>query len=179
MLKKITIKQFHILFLLFIISSCSKNTFEENSSKSAITKRVNSFLNDWHLAASEANFENYFTKMDSMSVFIGTDASENWSKKQFENFSKPYFDKGKAWDFKTLERNIYINNSGEYVWFDELLDTWMGICRGSGVIEFNENNISIKHYVLSLTIPNDEIDGVIKIKKQRDSILLNELRAGL
>ena len=87
------------------------------------------------MAAAEANFDAYFGKMDTISVFIGTDASENWTKKEFSDFSKPYFDKGKAWDFKTLERNIYVNTSGDFVWFDELLNTWMGTCRGSGVLE--------------------------------------------
>ena len=34
---------------------------------------------------------------------------------------------------KTLERHIYTSKSGDFIWFDELLDTWMGACRGSGV----------------------------------------------
>ena len=85
-------------------------------------------------------------------------------QKQFENFSKPYFDKGKAWDFKTIERNIYISKNKEVVWFDELLDTWMGTCRGSGVLEKNNTEWKIKQYVLSVTIPNDSIQKVIKLK---------------
>ena len=112
--------------------------------------------------------------MDSVSVFIGTDASENWNKNKFQAFSKPYFDKGKAWDFETLERNIYVNSSGEFVWFDELLRTWMGTCRGSGVLEKIENSWKIKHYVLSVSIPNEDINRVITIKKKNDSIFLKK-----
>ena len=86
-------------------------------------------------------------------------------KTQFANFSKPYFDKGKAWDFKTIERNIYISKNKDVVWFDELLATWMGTCRGSGVLEKNNTQWKIKQYVLSVTIPNDSIQKVIKLKK--------------
>jgi hypothetical protein len=133
---------------------------------------VNLTLNDWHKAASEADFTGYFKKMDSISVFIGTDASENWSKEKFESFSKPYFDKGKAWDFKTLERNIYVNKSGDFVWFDELLTTWMGTCRGSGVLERKNNAWKIKHYVLSVSIPNNDVKDIVALKRRNDSLFL-------
>jgi hypothetical protein len=139
-----------------------------------IKTAVNTTLNDWHKAASEADFTGYFEKMDSISIFIGTDASENWSKKRFESFSKPYFDKGKAWDFKTLERNIYVNTTGDFVWFDELLTTWMGTCRGSGVLERKNNAWKIKHYVLSVSIPNDNIKDVVTLKNQNDSLFLQK-----
>ena len=52
--------------------------------------------------------------------------------------------------------------------FDELLDTWMGVCRGSGVIELVDKKLKIKHYVLSLTIPNDIIDDVIKMNSKEE-----------
>ena len=114
--------------------------------------------------------------MDSVSVFIGTDARENWKKQQFEAFSKPYFDNGKAWDFKTLERNIYLNTEGNFAWFDELLNTWMGTCRGSGVLEKKDNSWAIKHYVLSVPIPNDDIQKVIAAKQEKDSIFLSSFK---
>ena len=143
---------------------------------SIIETNVNTLLDNWHKAASEANYEGYFSKMDSVSVFIGTDATENWTKQQFESFSKPYFDKGKAWSFKALERNIYINDARNFVWFDELLATWMGTCRGSGVIEKKDKIWKIKHYVLSIEIPNDDVQVVIKAKKKSDSIFLSNYR---
>lgn len=107
-----------------------------------------------------------------MSVFIGTDATENWDKTAFSAFSKPYFDKGKAWSFSAINRNIYSNNDGSILWFDELLDTWMGICRGSGVVENNQGNLKIKHYVLSVTVPNNDIQQLIDLKKKKDSLIL-------
>jgi len=137
---------------------------------------IDSVLINWHKAASNANYTNYFGALDSSAVYIGTAAEEIWSKKQFSNFSKPYFDRGKAWDFKTLERNVYLNEIGDFAWFDELLNTWMGTCRGSGVLEKKNNTWKIKHYVLSVAIPNDDIQAVITAKKKNDSIFLNRYK---
>jgi len=43
----------------------------------------------------EDNFEGYFGFLDSVSVFIGTDASENLDVNEFKACSKPYFNQGK------------------------------------------------------------------------------------
>lgn len=166
-----------ILLFMVIMSSCKKDVNTNHLTQTEIVKNVNSFLNDWHNAASEANFENYFSKMDSISVFIGTDASENWTKKEFVKYSKPYFDRGKAWDFKTLERNVYVNSTANFIWFDELLETRMGICRGSGVIGYNDAKLSIKHYVLSITIPNDDVDEIVNIKTKKESVMIRKLKS--
>lgn len=170
------VKRVLLLFLMVLMSSCQKDVKINPLTQTEIVKNVNSFLNDWHEAASEANFDNYFSKMDNISVFIGTDASENWTKKAFVKYSKPYFDKGKAWNFKTLERNVYVNSTANFIWFDELLETRMGICRGSGVIALHDAKFSIKHYVLSITIPNDDVDEVINIKTKKDSLMIRKLK---
>lgn len=166
------------LFLIsFLVISCKENT--EKFAKTDVVSENNqiyALLDNWHLAATEANYNNYFSKMDSLSIFIGTDASENWSKTEFESFSKPYFDDGKAWDFKAIERNIYLNDDGNFAWFDELLNTWMGVCRGSGVLEKKDEKWKLKHYVLSVSIPNEEIQKVIDIKKEKDSIFLSKFK---
>ena len=112
--------------------------------------------------------------MSEESIFIGTDATENWNKKQFQTFAKPYFDKGKAWNFKAIERNIYFSENGKIVWFDELLSTQMKICRGSGVLVQENGQWKIKHYVLSMTVPNDNVDEVVKIKSVIEDKILSE-----
>ena len=137
------------------------------------TATINTLLDHWHKAAAEANFNNYFNALSEASIFIGTDATENWDKKAFITFAKPYFDKGKAWHFTPLERHVFLSKDGETAWFDELLDTQMKICRGSGVL-VKENKVwKIKHYVLSMTIPNDTVDEVIKIKAPLEDALIN------
>jgi hypothetical protein len=152
---------------LMLIGCSSKNNLQN---KKEITSTIDSIVTNWHNAAANANFDAYFGTMDNHSIFIGTDASENWSKSQFEEFSKPYFDKGKAWSFKAIDRNIYVSKDQKMVWFDELLDTWMGTCRGSGVLERNRDTWKIKHYVLSVAVPNESIEKVMVVKKKQDSI---------
>lgn len=140
-------------------------------------EEINLVLNNWHKAAADANFTNYFKVLTDDAIYIGTDASENWNKKQFEAFAKPYFDKGKAWNFKALQRNIYFSKDGKMAWFDELLNTQMKICRGSGVMIKEKDTWKIKHYVLSMTIPNENTDQVIQIKTATENLLIQKLES--
>ncbi|WP_439131528.1 nuclear transport factor 2 family protein [Polaribacter sp.] len=167
-------KVFLCILFVFLMTAAKAQKLAQVEAKETAKSKINTLLNDWHLAATEANFNDYFGKMDSISVFIGTDATENWDKTAFAKFSKPYFDKGKAWDFKTLERNIYISNLGNFAWFDELLHSWMGTCRGSGVLEKKENTWKIKHYVLSVSIPNEDVQKVIAAKQKSDAAFLKK-----
>jgi ketosteroid isomerase-like protein len=144
--------------------------------QSKTEEQINATLDSWHKAAAEANFYNYFDAMTEDAIFIGTDATENWNKTAFQAFAKPYFDKGKAWSFTALERHIYFSPDKKTAWFDELLNTQMKICRGSGVLVLVKGNWKIKHYVLSMTIPNDNTDAVIKIKGPIEDAFLSELK---
>ncbi len=156
--------------LLLVIFSASSNPQQEK-------KEIDSVINQWHKAAAEANFDYYFGLMTNDAVFIGTDASENWNRKDFEAFSKPYFDKGKAWTFYPLERNIYVDKNNTLAWFDELLDTSFKICRGSGVLEKVNGKWKIKHYVLSMTIPNEKSKEVVAIKDSIETRYIQKLNS--
>ena len=158
-------------FLLLSNSLFSqKKGFYENVQK----KNVSKVLDDLNAFAANADYKNYFDLFATESSFIGTDATEVWNKKEFMDWSKPFFDKGKAWSFTSLKRNISFSSDGKYAWFDELLDTQMKLCRGSGVLEKTGNQWKIKQYVLSQTIPNDVNDEVIKIKSLiEDPIIYN------
>ncbi len=157
-----------ILILLFLIQvGFAQQSINDN-------EKINTVLNSWHEAASDANFDAYFSKMTDDAVFIGTDATENWQLPAFKKFSKPYFDAGKAWSFTALERNVYV--SGNIAWFDELLDTQMKICRGSGVLVKIKGVWKIKHYVLSMTIPNEKVKEVIVLKEAIENKLIDRLK---
>ena len=156
------------LLVLFVLAANLAFSQKEES-------EVTEVLDAWHLAAATADYDGYFGRMTEDAVFIGTDASENWQLNSFKEFSKPYFDKGKAWSFKAVERNIYFDNKKRLAWFDELLDTWMGICRGSGVLRLENGSWKVAHYVLSATIPNDDMRQVIQIKKTADSLQMVKL----
>ncbi len=137
---------------------------------------IHFLLDQWHLAASKADFDTYFDLLADEGVFVGTDAAEVWNKADFMDFSRPYFERGKAWDFTSIDRNVYLDPSGEVAWFDEILETWMQLCRGSGVVRKIDGKWKIAHYVLSLTIPNEEINPVIALKKEKDSLFSAGLR---
>ena len=159
--------------LVIILLSIVNFTFSQK--KEQITA-VEDILNKWHKAAATADFEEYFSYMDEEAIFIGTDPTENWNTKAFKNFSKPYFDKGKAWNFTPFERNIFFSKNKKIAWFDELLDTQMKICRGSGVLEKVRGEWKIKHYVLSIAIPNMHTNEVVKMKEIFDNQLLQKIK---
>lgn len=162
--------------LVLILNINCTHQHKKTASNNHIKKDLNELLNNWHLAASKADFNNYMNAMDSVAIFVGTDATEHWTKDEFKTFSKPYFDKGTAWSFTPLHRNIYISKSKKVVWFDELLTTWMGTCRGSGVLEKINHKWKIQHYVLSVAIPNDDMKSIIAVKKHQDSLFLSSFQ---
>lgn len=129
---------------------------------------INKSIDQWHIAASKAQAETYFNLMTSDATFVGSDAEEVWDVKAFKKFALPYFSQGKAWTFTPVSRNIYTSNS-KLAWFDEVLTSaHMGLCRGSGVVEFVDNRWKIKHYVLSVIVPNEMVDQLTKMKQKHD-----------
>ena len=159
-----------VLFLSIIMVSCS-TMFDSSTEKS----NVNAVVNSWHLAAAKADFKTYFDLMTADGVFIGTDPTENWQNQAFRDFSKPFFEKGKAWNFRSLERSIYFSTDKKTAWFDELLSTQMKICRGSGVLLKTNGKWKIAHYVLSMTVPNENTDEVIKLKTEFENRIIDKL----
>jgi hypothetical protein len=157
------------LLILLTFTACEFSIDFNSKSPEKTKKELDSLLDIWHQAAGNADFKTYFDLMDKDAVYVGTDASEVWTKQAFMDFAKPYFDKGKAWNFKKIKRHIYLNNSLQTAWFDETLDTWMGVCRGSGVLQYGQDTWRIKHYVLSLCVPNEKMDTVRRIIR-RDSL---------
>jgi ketosteroid isomerase-like protein len=166
-------KTLFLSLALLVLVSFDSLQYKESEEK----EKVNTTLDAWHKAAAEANYNAYFEMMTHDAVFIGTDPTENWNLKAFQVFAKPYFDKGKAWNFKAMERHIYFDKSGKLAWFDELLNTQMKICRGSGVLVKIGAVWKIKHYVLSMTIPNDNTDEVIKIIAPIEDALIQKAQS--
>lgn len=137
---------------------------------------INSMLDSFNRAAAKADFDAYFNFYTEDAIFTGTDATERWDKKQFMAWAKPIFDKGSAWDFTSMERHIYFDKTGTLAWFDELLNTQMKICRGSGVLVKQENDWKVQQYILSTMVPNEDLDEVIKIKAATEDSIINQLK---
>jgi len=126
-------------------------------------KDINQLLDAWHQAAATADEDTFFGSMTADGIYIGTDATERWLRDELKEWSKEYFEGDSAWDFTPLNREVYLDADGEIAWFEESLDTWMGECRASGVLEQTKEGWKIKHYHLSVTIPNDNVDQFLPI----------------
>jgi len=97
-------------------------------------------------------------------------------KKHLWPWAKPIFDKGHAWNFYCPGAPYFIfDKTGNLAWFDELLNTQMKICRGSGVLVKLDEGWKIQQYVLSTTVPNSQLDSVIKIKAHEEDSIINKL----
>ncbi|GAB2839553.1 nuclear transport factor 2 family protein [Ferruginibacter profundus] len=154
-------------------AACKNNnaTTEVNNEK-----QVAALLDSFNAAAAKADFNKYFGYYTDDAIFAGTDATERWDKKAFMAWAKPIFDKGHAWNFTALERHIYFDKTGTLAWFDELLNTQMKICRGSGVLVKQDSDWKLQQYILSATIPNDQLDSIIKIKTPVEDPIIKTLQ---
>jgi hypothetical protein len=124
---------------------------------------VAAVLDGFHAAAAAADEEKYFAALAPDAVFLGTDATERWTREEFRKFAHPYFAKGEAWTYRATARRIAFAPDRTVAWFDELLESaHYGTCRGSGVLIAVGSTWKIAQYNLSIPIPNDLADGVTK-----------------
>ena len=126
---------------------------------------IHQLLNAWHHAAAVADEDIFFGSMTPEGIYLGTDATERWLRDDMKEWSKKYFEQDSAWAFTPKNRQIYLSSNGQMAWFEELLDTWMGVCRGSGVLQKTEEGWKITHYNLAVTVPNEVINGFIELVK--------------
>ncbi|MCY0970222.1 nuclear transport factor 2 family protein [Chryseobacterium wangxinyae] len=170
-MKKKTIFFTFLLFVLSFTSFSAQSKFENEKIE------IGNMLDAFNVAAAKADYKTYFDFFAEESTFIGTDATEVWNKKEFMIWAKPHFDKKNTWNFSSLKRNIYFSKDGKLAWFDELLDTQMKICRGSGVVEKINGVWKVKQYVLSVTVPNDVVDKVVLEKSPIEDALIEKLKS--
>lgn len=147
---------------------CYLSSKEFNSiNRAKISEReIHLLLDTWHKYPVNGDLVSFFDFMDDDFIYLGTDKTERWEKNIFYDFCEPHFKKtGGAWNFKPYNRYVYLTNDYQYAWFEETLDTWMGVCRGSGVLIFTGESWKIKHYNLCVTIDNDKIQQFIGLSK--------------
>ncbi|MFK7999716.1 MAG: nuclear transport factor 2 family protein [Polyangiales bacterium] len=126
---------------------------------------VASVLDRMHQAAADADEETYFACYSDDSIFMGTDATERWTKAEFQAYAHPFFAQGRAWAFRATRREIMFDATGSLAWFDEDLATnALGPARGSGVLRRNaDGRWHVVHYNLALTIPNERFSEVAEL----------------
>ena len=166
-----------VLMIIGYLCSCNQSTKTTDNPVVDTAKekvQINTMLDSFNRAAAKADYTGYFNFYTDDAIFTGTDATERWDKKQFMVWAKPFFDRGKAWDFTALKRHIYFNKTCSLAWFDELLNTQMKICRGSGVLVKQGDEWKVQQYILSTTVPNDVLDSVIKVKAPVEDSLIKK-----
>jgi len=147
---------YSIVFVFSLATNAHAQTEDENV--------IDVLIDQWHHAASVADEDVFFGFMTEECIYIGTDITEKWKRDELKTWSAKFFDKESAWSFTAFEREIYFNENT--AWFDEKLNTWMGECRGSGVLIKTKEGWKLTHYHLSVTIPNDKIQGFIDLVKE-------------
>lgn len=124
---------------------------------------ASALLDRFHLAASKAQFNEYFGLFTPDGVFIGTDATERWTVEQFKAYAKPHFDKGRGWTYSKVERHINVSADGRHASFDELLDNaGLGRCRGTGVLRRVDGQWRVEQYHLTIPVPNELAGEFVK-----------------
>ena len=123
---------------------------------------VSRVLDDFHDAASHADYPRYFSHFAREAVFIGTDATERWTVQEFRVYARRRFDAGDGWTYVPRVRHVYVSASGNTAWFDEILDNdHYGTTRSTGVLVREDGAWKIAQYHLTIPIPNDLADTVV------------------
>lgn len=145
------------LILCMVFLSCKNQHADQKKERYIID--LNILMDSWHQAAAVADEDIFFGLLDSNAVYLGTDPGERWLKHEFMDWGLKYFQGDTAWAFVPYNRVWNFSDNFQYAWFDELLETHMGICRGSGVLKMDQNKWKIQQYNLALTLPNDKMNG--------------------
>jgi hypothetical protein len=149
---------FWIIFLLALVSPAAVIAQDSRA-----VAAIDSTLNELHDAAAKSDGRRYFKLFTDDGVFIGTDASERWTVKQFRAYAEPFFSKGQGWVYTPRSRRVVIADvpCKCIAWFDELLDSKnYGTSRGTGVLVKKNGAWKIAQYALTFPIPNDLAKGM-------------------
>jgi hypothetical protein len=170
------VSTFILSIVFFSCSTPAETPKLDAATMEADKAQIGAMLDSFNAAAARSDYDGYFSFYTDDAIFIGTDATEHWDKLAFMVWAKPYFDKKTTWNFTVLERNIFFGDHADIAWFDELLNTQMKICRGSGVVVKKDNVWKVQQYVLSTTIPNSLIDTVVSIKAKEEDAIISKLK---
>lgn len=128
---------------------------------------INETLDRFHKAAREADEDTYFSLLSESAVFLGTDATERWTKEEFRAWAEPYFQRESAWDYRPLQRAIGLNRAMDAAWFDETVrNKSYGDLRGTGALILTPDGWRITQYNLTFVIPNDIAPEVVRMTRE-------------
>jgi len=157
-----------VLVLLAALSSLFAQNAAQVKPPPTPKMAVNAVLDDFHDAAAKADGNHYFEHMLPDSVFLGTDATERWTKEQFQAYAKPHFDAGRGWTYNPGDRHVSFSPTADVAWFDEsLTNAKYGECRGSGVLLKTDRGWKISQYNLTVPVPNELLEKVAGMIREK------------
>lgn len=129
---------------------CWVASVTQAQAQNAVTA-INAVLDDFHAAAAAGDWPRYFALMSEDGVFLGTDATERWTKIEFQAYAA-----GRSgWKYTPQIRHVNLTPDENSAWFDEILESASyGTSRGTGVLIRTEGGWKISQYHLTLPIPN-------------------------
>jgi ketosteroid isomerase-like protein len=153
------------LFLLTILlAGCTTTQTRTEVPPESQTTRVNGVLVSWHFAAAHGSYDYYFALMTDDSIFLGTDATERWTKAEFMEYAKEPFADGEGWTYTPQAFHVDFSDDGRTAWTDEILkNEKYGLLRGTGVLVRENGGWKIAHYSLTFLVPNEKAGQVVKI----------------
>ena len=152
------------------IGGCAAKRTADGSMRPPDAGGVAAVLDSLHHLASVANEAAYFSLFAPDGVFLGTDATERWTVEQFRAYAHPVFAKGRGWTYvvRPGTRNVAFDPGGTVAWFDELLDNASyGETRGTGVLRRVGGAWRITQYHLTIPVPNELADTVVRMIRAR------------
>jgi ketosteroid isomerase-like protein len=145
-----------------LLAACAAAPLTETPRDDHERIAVERLLDDWHAAAARADGAAYLGALEPGAIFMGTDASERWTRAEFAAYCEPYFARGQGWTYEPRERHVVV--SGDLAWFDERLwNDKYGDCRGTGVVRRAEGTWRLAHYSLTFLIPNERAARVVEV----------------
>ena len=151
-----------VLLLLLLCAGCAGVRSEPSRAP------IDRVLDDWHAAAADADEGRYFGHFASDAVFMGTDATERWTREEFRAYAHERFAAGTGWTYTGRDRHVAFSTAGDVAWVDERLDNAnYGELRGTAVlVRAGGGAWKIAHYNMVFPIPNEIArDVVTQIKE--------------
>ncbi len=130
-------------------------------------RAIEAVLDDWHRAASEADGQRYFGHMSADAVFLGTDATERWTREEFRAYAEARFAAGQGWTYASVERHVFLGSDARTAWFDERLwNEKYGECRGTGALRKIDDVWYVAQYNLAFPVPNDVAPELMRLIRE-------------
>lgn len=124
---------------------------------------VDVVLDDFHAAAATGAADRYLAHFTDDGVFFGTDATERWTRTQFEPYVRRAF-AGGGWTYVPRDRTVFFSEDGDVAWFDEMLDSPGGtVARGTGVLVRDGGTWKVAQYNFSVPFPNSLWDTILEM----------------